>query len=507
MAKKARPVPPVQINVVAKGTVLEGTLYVKEDVRVSGRIVGTVMAKKRVVVAPEGSIDGEVVAAVADVFGSVHGDLDVAEHLILRTGARVEGSLKTGQFTVEKGAVFNGTCRMGQGATPPQADKAEARALPDWVDVLVEQKEAASEKAVLPMSVPEPPKWAPAPLKQSPEAPAQDDAPPSLAEPVPFPVEEAEALAPPVEATLQAGEAEIPVPPSPVDAAPRESLHEEPRLKDKTAPAEAQPLPLPVPATAAGTRPEEKASPEQEQPSSKRGTPVMLGIFLVAVLTLGGYYGLLRGSGQDLSEQPSGQALASSDTLADTPITEAALLPSEDEAKDVSAPPDEPVANAADPQATEQEQLATEPALDDEDALLDQADAPEAAPDNPPETTEVVPEPVTEQEDTAAVQAEVLSAVERLTRHLKASIEGENISGMDALFYRGWAPFFEEANATIAAVRSENVQVSGTQATVEVYLDLDYQDTEDQRRQSARSYRWTLRRLSDGWVLMRVRAQ
>ena len=146
MAKKARPLPLVQINVVAEGTVLEGTLYVKEDVRVSGRIVGTVTAQKRVVVAPEGAIDGEVVAAVADVSGSVHGDLDVAEHLILRSGARVEGSLKTGQFTVEKGAVFNGTCRMGQGATPLQADTApappradEAPALPDWVDALVEQ--------------------------------------------------------------------------------------------------------------------------------------------------------------------------------------------------------------------------------------------------------------------------------------------------------------------------------------------------------------------------------
>ncbi len=415
MAKKARPLPPVQINVVAEGTVLEGTLYVKEDVRVSGRIVGTVTAKKRVVVAPEGSIDGEVVAAVADVFGSVYGDLDVAEHLILRSGARVEGSLKTGQFTVEKGAVFNGTCRMGQGATPPQADKTEAPAPP------------------------------------------------------------------------QAHEAEAPALPDGVDV---------------------------LPAKAAWTRPEEKASPEQEQPSSKRGMPVMLGIFLVAVLTVGGYFGLIRGTGQDPSKQPSGQALASSDTLADTPIapvdapiTEAALLPSEDEAEDVSAPPDEPAADAADPQASEQEQLATEPALDDEDALLDQADAPEAAPDDPPETTEVIPEPATEEEDTAAVQAEVLSAVQRLTGHLKASIEGENVSGMDALFYRGWAPFFEEANAIIAAVRSENVQVSGTQATVDVYLDLDYQDTEDQRQQSARSYRWTLRRLSDGWVLMRVRAQ
>ena len=49
MAKKARPLPPTQINMVAEGTVLEGTLYVKEDMRVSGRIVGTVRSQKRVV--------------------------------------------------------------------------------------------------------------------------------------------------------------------------------------------------------------------------------------------------------------------------------------------------------------------------------------------------------------------------------------------------------------------------------------------------------------------------
>ena len=142
MAKKAHPMPTTQINMGAKGTVLEGTLYVKEDMRVSGRIVGTVTARKRVVVAPEGAIDGGIVAAVVDIAGSVHGDLDVAGHLILRSGARVEGTLKTGPFIVEDGAIFNGTCRMGQVVTPSQAD--EAPALP--VDVQAEQREAASKK-------------------------------------------------------------------------------------------------------------------------------------------------------------------------------------------------------------------------------------------------------------------------------------------------------------------------------------------------------------------------
>lgn len=167
MAKKTHPISPVQINVVAEGTVLDGTLYVKEDIRVSGRIVGSVTANKRVVVAPEGIIDGEIVAATVDVSGSVHGDLNVTEHLVLRSGARVDGSLKTEQFTVEKGAVFNGACRMGQVAPTPRAEQAdeaqppaplraesvEVPVLPDWVDALVEQNEAALEKAALPMPV------------------------------------------------------------------------------------------------------------------------------------------------------------------------------------------------------------------------------------------------------------------------------------------------------------------------------------------------------------------
>ena len=164
MAKKTRPTPPVQINVVAEGTVLEGTLYVKEDVRVSGRIIGTVTAQKRVIVALEGVIDGEMAAATADVFGRVQGDLDVAEHLVLRSGSHVAGRLKTEQLTVEKGAVFNGTCQMGNVAATPQAgttDKAEMPtpwqaknvdppALPDWVDVLGDQQEPTGEKAALP---------------------------------------------------------------------------------------------------------------------------------------------------------------------------------------------------------------------------------------------------------------------------------------------------------------------------------------------------------------------
>ncbi len=239
---------------------------------------------------------------------------------------------------------------------------------------------------------------------------------------------------------------------------------------------------------------------------------MILGFFLMIILIASGYYGFAWDTSED--GEPPSPAAASGDTLTDAPVvsaevplTETAPLSLEDLAEDGTDPPNEPAADDAAPQAAEQERLATEQVLDAEDRLLDQAAPPETTSEDSTETAAATPEPAPEEEDTAAAQAEVLGAVQRLARHLKASLEREDISGMDALFYRDWESFFEDANAITAVVRPENVQVSGAQATVDVYLDLDYQDNEDQRRQSARSHRWNLVRMGDGWVLTRVGAQ
>lgn len=114
MAKQVSTVPPNQINMVSEGTVFEGVLRTESDVRVSGRIVGTVQAGGRAFVAPEGVIEGEVSASQADISGTVQGELYIQERLILRGTARVEGTIKTGRLIVEEGAVFNGDCEMGQ---------------------------------------------------------------------------------------------------------------------------------------------------------------------------------------------------------------------------------------------------------------------------------------------------------------------------------------------------------------------------------------------------------
>ncbi len=114
MAKQMSAAAPGQVNMIGAGTVLEGTLTAQSDVRVSGKIIGQVQVEGKVIVAHEGTIDGELSAAHADVAGTVLGEIDAADRVVLRSSARVEGNIKTARLVMEEGALFDGKCVMGQ---------------------------------------------------------------------------------------------------------------------------------------------------------------------------------------------------------------------------------------------------------------------------------------------------------------------------------------------------------------------------------------------------------
>jgi len=105
---------PTQINLIAVGTSLEGTLLAEADIRVNGTLKGILKVKGKAIIAPEGRLEGEVHAVDADVAGTIKGDLVVSGRLVLKGSARIEGTIKTARLIVEEGAVIDGTCRMGQ---------------------------------------------------------------------------------------------------------------------------------------------------------------------------------------------------------------------------------------------------------------------------------------------------------------------------------------------------------------------------------------------------------
>lgn len=114
MAKNFVPPTPSQINLIAAGTHVEGSLIAKDDTRVSGSLKGSLRVDGKAIIAEEGSVEGEIHANDADLAGKLIGDIYVKGRLVLKETARIQGTIRTARLIVEEGAIIEGSCHMGQ---------------------------------------------------------------------------------------------------------------------------------------------------------------------------------------------------------------------------------------------------------------------------------------------------------------------------------------------------------------------------------------------------------
>lgn len=115
MLKATEPNSPEKLNRIVEGTHLEGTINSDSNIRVDGSVKGTVNIKGRLVVGPNGRIDGDVVCENGDVEGVINGIIVVNGLLSLKSTARLECDITTKKLAIEPGAVFSGKCVMGGG--------------------------------------------------------------------------------------------------------------------------------------------------------------------------------------------------------------------------------------------------------------------------------------------------------------------------------------------------------------------------------------------------------
>ena len=105
-----------QVNLIAQGTEIHGNVHAKSEVRIEGYIKGHVVVEGKVVLAPEGVIEGELHATQADIGGKVLGEIVIRERLVMKSTAHIEGDVRTEKLIIEEGAVFIGQCLMGERA-------------------------------------------------------------------------------------------------------------------------------------------------------------------------------------------------------------------------------------------------------------------------------------------------------------------------------------------------------------------------------------------------------
>jgi cytoskeletal protein CcmA (bactofilin family) len=99
-------------NSLVQGTVVQGDIKSKSDIRVDGKIVGKLNCEAKVVVGPTGSVEGEVHCQNAVIEGNFEGKLLVHSLLTIKETAKVQGEIRYGKLVVQPGATLIGDVRL-----------------------------------------------------------------------------------------------------------------------------------------------------------------------------------------------------------------------------------------------------------------------------------------------------------------------------------------------------------------------------------------------------------
>jgi cytoskeletal protein CcmA (bactofilin family) len=100
-------------NSLVAGTSIEGTITAGSDIRIDGSLKGNLECKGRVIIGPDGKVEGEITCQNAVIEGKFQGKITVKELLNVRENANIQGDVVTDKLLVQPGAIYNVNCNMG----------------------------------------------------------------------------------------------------------------------------------------------------------------------------------------------------------------------------------------------------------------------------------------------------------------------------------------------------------------------------------------------------------
>lgn len=123
--------PPTSTASILGSTIkIKGELHGQEDIQISGQIEGEIQfSGNTVTISRSAKIDAGIHARRIEVEGTVNGNLEGSDEVVIRKTGRVEGNLKAPRVTLEDGATFRGSVDM-RAATPEAGTNPAAAAKP-----------------------------------------------------------------------------------------------------------------------------------------------------------------------------------------------------------------------------------------------------------------------------------------------------------------------------------------------------------------------------------------
>jgi cytoskeletal protein CcmA (bactofilin family) len=92
---------------------LSGDISFRDMLRVNGHVAGTIYSKAgTLIIDNSAEVDANIEVAIANISGTVHGDIVAHERVELGPSAKIYGNIWTRSIAIKDGAIFDGVCTM-----------------------------------------------------------------------------------------------------------------------------------------------------------------------------------------------------------------------------------------------------------------------------------------------------------------------------------------------------------------------------------------------------------
>lgn len=101
-------------NIIQSGTSLTGQIESAGNIRIDGKLEGTLVTGGKLVVGKSGQIFGDIKCQNASIEGKIEGNVHVDGLLFLKSTAYLLGDIVYEKLVVEEGARFIGSCKISK---------------------------------------------------------------------------------------------------------------------------------------------------------------------------------------------------------------------------------------------------------------------------------------------------------------------------------------------------------------------------------------------------------
>jgi cytoskeletal protein CcmA (bactofilin family) len=117
------------VNVIGKGTVIQGNIIAEGDLVIEGTVRGDVTTKTTLIIGTSCVVEGNIVAEHAEVAGKVKGTVQALGLLVIKSSSMIDGDVLTKNLNVESGSTFNGRFTVGSVSSSNGAKKNDIQAV------------------------------------------------------------------------------------------------------------------------------------------------------------------------------------------------------------------------------------------------------------------------------------------------------------------------------------------------------------------------------------------